>query len=75
MRLRFVKTRGRAQRLIAEGLIRVDGKRCTKPDARIDVGQTLTLPLPAGVTVVRILTLPERRGPAAEARACYETLC
>ena len=35
--------------LDAEGLIRVDGLRCTKPDARIEEGQVLTLPLPAGI--------------------------
>ena len=73
-RLRFVKSRGRAQKLIEQGLIRVDGERCTRPDARIDVGQVLTLPLPAGIRVVRLITLPVRRGPAAEARACYEVV-
>lgn len=69
-----MKTRGRAQRLIANGLIRVDGQRCTKPHAKIEPGQALTLPLPTGTRVVRILAIPERRGPASEAQACYETL-
>ncbi len=69
-----MKTRGRAQKLIADGLIRVDGKRCLKPDTKIAADQVLTLPLPSGILVVRILSLPERRGPAAEARACYEAV-
>lgn len=69
-----MKTRGRAQKLIADGLIRVDGTRCIKPDTKIDAGQVLTLPLPSGIAVVRVLVLPERRGPAAEARACYEAV-
>ena len=37
-------------------------------------GDVLTLPLRSGVLPVEIVALPSRRGPAAEARACYSAL-
>ena len=72
--LRFVKTRGAAQRWIAEGHIRRNGERVTRQDQAIGVGDVLTLPLRTRVLPIRILSLPLRRGPAAEARACYRPL-
>jgi ribosome-associated heat shock protein Hsp15 len=38
------------------------------------VGDVLVLPLSAGVRVVEIVALPDRRGPASEAEACYRAL-
>lgn len=73
-RLRFTKTRGGAQRKIAEAHIRCNGQRVTGRDHAIGVGDVLTLPMGRHVTVIEILALPERRGPAPEARACYRVL-
>lgn len=38
----------------------------------VRAADVLTLPLPAGVKVLKVLHLPERRGPASEAQASYE---
>ncbi|MXP40172.1 RNA-binding S4 domain-containing protein [Altererythrobacter soli] len=72
--LRFVKTRGAAQRWIAEGHIRRNGQRVTRQDQPIGIGDVLTLPLRTRVLPVEILALPARRGSATEARACYRPL-
>ncbi|MGZ3173842.1 MAG: S4 domain-containing protein [Croceibacterium sp.] len=72
--LRFAKTRGTAQRWIAEGHIRRNGERVTRQDQIVVVGDVLTLPLKAKVLPIEILELPKRRGPAAEAQACYRPL-
>jgi ribosomal 50S subunit-recycling heat shock protein len=72
--LRLTRTRGLAQALIAAGHVRVDGRRVDKPAALVRAGCVLTLPLPAGVRVIRILDLPLRRGPPTEAAACYVDL-
>jgi len=40
----------------------------------VSAGQVLTLPLYGQVRVIRIEALPTRRGPAAEAQACYSDL-
>ena len=72
--LRFAKTRGAAQRWIAEGHIRLNGERVERQDRAIVVGDVLTLPLRHRVTVIEIIELPARRGPATEAQACYRAL-
>ncbi|MBO0750355.1 MAG: RNA-binding S4 domain-containing protein [Porphyrobacter sp.] len=72
--LRFARTRSAAQRWIAEGHIRRNGERVTRQDQAIAVGDVLTLPLRSKVLPIEILALPSRRGPAAEARACYRPL-
>ena len=69
-----MKTRGLAQGLIDTGHVRIDGKRVAKPSEPVRVGSIVALPLHEHVRIVRVLALPSRRGPPAEARACYEEL-
>ena len=70
--IRLVKSRTLAQSLIDTGYIRLDGHRVEKPSDQVHVGSTIALPLHGKVRVLRVLALPQRRGPAAEARLCYE---
>jgi ribosome-associated heat shock protein Hsp15 len=72
--IRLVKSRTLAQSVIATGYVRIDGKRVEKPSEEVRVGSTIALPLYGKVHVLRVLELPARRGPAPEARACYEEL-
>ena len=69
-----MKSRTLAQALIDAGHVRIDGKRVDKPSEEVRVGSIVALPLRGNVRVLRVLALPARRGPAAEARACYEEL-
>ena len=70
--IRLVKSRTLAQHVIDDGYIRIDGKRVEKPSDDVRVGSIIALPLHGRVRVIRVLELPTRRGPAPEARACYE---
>jgi len=72
--LRLSPTRGAAQALVGEGHIRLNGRRIERAAQEIRVGDTLVLPLPRGVTVIAIESLPNRRGPASEAQSCYRVL-
>jgi len=72
--MRLVKNRTLAQAVIDGGFVRVDGKRVQKSSEEVRAGSIVALPLRGEVRVVRVLSLPSRRGPAAEARACYEEL-
>lgn len=72
--IRLVKSRTLAQGLIAAGNVRVDGKRVTKPSEEVRVGAVIALPLRGQVRVLRVVQLPTRRGPAGEARSCYDEL-
>jgi ribosome-associated heat shock protein Hsp15 len=72
--LRFVKTRGLAQALVAAGHLRRNGTRVLRASQDVREGDVLTIPLHLGVQVIEVLALPVRRGPPAEARACYRAL-
>jgi len=72
--IRLVKSRTLAQHMIEEGHVRIDGERVEKSSEEVRQGSIVALPLHGRVRVLRVLTLPARRGPADEARACYEEL-
>ena len=72
--LRFVKTRGLAQALVASGHLRRNGERVLRASCDVIQGDVLTIPVRSGVQVIEVLALPVRRGPAAEAQACYRVL-
>lgn len=71
---RFCKTRAIAQKLANKGRIRINGRVVDKPHALVRAGDVITLPLPAGVKVLKVLHLPDRRGPASEAQASYDLI-
>ena len=70
--IRLVKSRTLAQAIIEEGRTRVDGKRVVKPSEPVRIGNVIALPLHHQVRVLRVMALPDRRGPASEARCAYE---
>jgi len=72
--IRLAKSRTLAQAIVEEGYVRIDGRRVGKPSEEVRVGSVVALPLRGRVRILKVLSLPARRGPAAEARLCYEEL-
>jgi len=72
--IRLIKSRTQAQSVIETGHVRIDGKRVEKSSEDVRVGSVIALPLHDRVRVLRVISLPSRRGASAEARACYEEL-
>ena len=72
--IRLVKSRTMAQSIIEAGHVRIDGKRVEKPSEEVRTGSVVALPLRDQVRILRVLSLPARRGPASEARSHYEEL-
>jgi ribosome-associated heat shock protein Hsp15 len=72
--IRLFKSRTLAQAVIETGHVRIDGRRVEKSSEEVRVGSIVALPLHDRVRVLRVLSLPARRGPAPEAQACYEEL-
>ena len=69
--VRFFKTRGLATAAVKGGHVRINGERA-KAGQRVSPGDRVEIvrgQLPYHVSVTAI---PSRRGPASEARACYE---
>ena len=72
--IRLAKSRTLAHGIIEQGHVRIDGKRVEKPSDQVEAGSVIALPLHGQVRVLRVLALPARRGPATEARTCYEEI-
>lgn len=68
---RFYNTRMKASSAVQAGHVRINGERA-KPGSRVGPGDTLELVKQRLVYKLHVLTIPVRRGPAAEARGCYE---
>lgn len=68
---RFFKTRALASAAIAGGNLRVNGAKVSKSGHGLRAGDVLTFVQAERVRVVRIVTLPTRRGPASEAALHY----
>jgi ribosome-associated heat shock protein Hsp15 len=68
---RFASTRSACADIAEGGSVRINRQPTDKPHAKIRVGDVLTLPLYAGVKVVEVLALADRRGAAAEAHRLY----
>ena len=69
--LRLACSRSFAQDWASEGHIRLNGRRIERPSATVREGDVLVLPIHDAVRVIEVLAIPERRGPAPEAQACY----
>ncbi len=61
---RLTRTRSLAQKIAEKGHIRCAGRRIDRAHAVVRVGDVLSMPMPDGVRVLRIESLPERRVPA-----------
>jgi ribosome-associated heat shock protein Hsp15 len=70
---RFCKTRSQAAGLVAGG-IRINGRKIEKPDAKLHIGDVLTLVIGADVQLMRVTQLAERRGSPSVAHEMYEVL-
>lgn len=71
---RLTKSRSLAQQLAEGGLLRLDGRRIDRAHAAVRPGAIIAFPLHGRVRVLRVVALPHRRGPPAEALGCYENL-
>ena len=71
---RLAKLRSAAQAIAEAGTLRIDGRRIERAHAAVRVGAVVAFPLDGRVRVLRVLALPTRRGPPAEAAALYTAL-
>jgi ribosome-associated heat shock protein Hsp15 len=67
---RFYKTRSLATAAINGGKAHLNAER-VKPAHRVRIGDRVSLSLEGIVAEFEVLGLPARRGPAAEAQACF----
>jgi len=68
---RFFKSRSLASEAVNGGKVHVNGQR-VKPARGVRVGDVLDVTVGHEVHTVEVRSIPARRGPAPEARLCYE---
>ncbi|KAB7616204.1 RNA-binding S4 domain-containing protein [Amylibacter sp. SFDW26] len=68
---RFFKSRSLATKFVAEGKLRVNSTRISKPAHGLVVGDMLTFVKAEQVRVIEVANLGTRRGPAPEAQQLY----
>jgi len=77
-RTRFFKTRTLASTFAAKGKVRISRfgvvRRAKNGAAQVLADDVLTFAQKQRVTMIKVLAMPERRGPATEAGQCYESL-
>ena len=71
---RFFKSRGRANKMVGAGQLRLSGKVVSKAHQRVRAGDVLTFPQGPHIRVVKVLFLAKRRGPSPEAQSLYDDL-
>ena len=69
---RIVKSRSQAQRLIAEGQVRINRVKVDKPGKEIAPGDFITAFVHERIRVLKVVASGNRRGPATEAQSLYE---
>ena len=69
---RVAKSRSIAQKMVADGRVRVNAEKIEAASTNVKVGDVLTVALDRRVLVLEILAPGTRRGPAPEARTLYE---
>lgn len=68
---RFYKSRSLATAAVSGGHVRINGERAT-PGARVRPGDRVELVRDRLPYIMNVTAIPARRGPAAEARRCYD---
>lgn len=68
---RFYKTRTAASAAVQGGHVRVNGERA-RTSVRVSIGDEISLVRQQLTYELTVLDMPPRRGPASDAKACYE---
>ena len=72
--LRLTRSRARAQAILGEGHVRLNGRHVERPSACVRAGDVIALPLGDMPRIIRVLSVPAQRGSPAEAAGCFEEL-
>jgi len=54
--------------------MRINGRRVEKGSVSVAVGDIITMPMGEAVLTLKLLSMPDRRGPASEAQSCYQLI-
>ena len=72
--IRIFKSRSIATKFVLTNRLRISGKVTQKPHKMISVGDVLTITINDNIKVLKVLDIPNRRGPYSESLNFYEDI-
>ena len=72
--IRIFKSRSIATKFVLTNRLRISGKVMQKPHKMISVGDVLTMTINDNIKVLKVLDIPNRRGPYSESLNFYEDI-
>ena len=72
--IRIFKSRNLATKFITSNRLRISGQVTQKPHKLISTGDVLSLPIEDNVKILKVVDIPNRRGPFSEALNYYEDI-
>ena len=72
--IRIFKSRSIATKFILSNRLRISGQVTQKPHKMISIGDVLTMTINDNIKVLKVLDIPNRRGPYSESLNFYEEI-
>ena len=72
--IRIFKSRSIATRFVLTNRLRISGQVTQKPHKMISIGDVLTITINDNIKVLKVLDIPNRRGPYSESLNFYEEI-
>ena len=72
--IRIFKSRSIATKFVLNNRLRISGKVTQKPHKMISIGDVLTMTINDNIKVLKVLAIPNRRGPYLESLNFYEDI-
>ena len=72
--IRIFKSRSIATKFVSTNRLRISGQVTQKPHKMISIGDVLTMTINHNIKILKVLDIPNRRGPYSEAINFYEDI-
>ena len=72
--IRIFKSRSIATKFVLTNRLRISGKVVQKPHKMISIGDILTMTINDNIKILKVLDIPNRRGPYSESLNFYEDI-
>ena len=72
--IRIFKSRSLATKFVSTNRLRISGQVTQKPHKMISIGDVLTMTINDNIKILKVLDIPNRRGPYSESLNFYEDI-
>ena len=72
--IRIFKSRSIATKFVLSNRLRISGKVTQKPHKLVSIGDVLTMTINDNIKILKVLDIPNRRGPYSESLNFYEDI-